>query len=76
LVVWVGKYQCKLFRRCEVDRVIKTGIRADATLEATRSAINLAEQLHLQPPLVSLDSLRRRKRSGKFRDSEEADRGD
>ncbi|MDE0036450.1 MAG: hypothetical protein OXU77_02690 [Gammaproteobacteria bacterium] len=36
------KNRKQLFWRCEMHRVVKTGIGADATLEAPRAPINLA----------------------------------
>jgi hypothetical protein len=59
-----------------VDWVVKTGVRANATLEATSPTIYLAEQLDLEPTLVALDGVSWSQRSGKFSDSEEAHAAD
>jgi hypothetical protein len=72
VVILVREHGPQIVRRREMDWVIKAWIRPHATLEATGTAIDFAQQLHLQPAVVALDHLSGRERTGKFRDTNEA----
>jgi hypothetical protein len=61
---------------CKVHRIVKSGIGANASLEALRGSIDFSEQLHLEPAIPSLDGLSRRLGPGELTDSEQADRSD
>jgi hypothetical protein len=76
LIVRMRKNGLQLIRRCEVHGVIKARIGTDATLKTPCPAINLAEQLNLQPTIVMLDHLDRLKWSSEFGDADETDARD
>ncbi len=75
LVVGRRKYGPELTRRREVYWIIKTWVRTHAALKATRSAIDFAQQLHLQPALVTLDGVRWFEGTREFGDANKADGG-
>jgi hypothetical protein len=76
LLVWMWEYRRELIRRREVDRIIQARVGSDAALELTGAAIDLAEQLDLQPALVMLNCLGRCEWASEFGDAKEGDRGD
>jgi len=73
--VWGRKNCPQLLSGRKVDGIIQTRIRADAALKATCASINLAEQLHLEPPLVVLHRFSGGKRTGQFSYPNQADSG-
>ncbi len=75
LVVGMRKYRPELIRRREVYWIIQTWVGTHAALKATRSAIDLAQQLHLQPAIVTLNGLRWFEGTREFGDANKADGG-
>ena len=73
LIAGVWEYRPELIRRREVYWIIQTWVRTHAALKATRSAIDLAQQLHLQPALVTLNGLRWFEGTREFGDANKAD---
>ena len=59
-----------------MHRVVQTGIGAHATLETLSAAIDLAQELDLEPPLVALDFLCRLQGAREFRDAHKLNRRD
>ncbi len=68
LIVGGRKDRAELVRRREVDGIIQARVRTDPTLKAACAAIDLSQQLYLEPSLVALCGFRRSKRARQFSD--------
>ncbi len=66
----------QLFRRGEMHWIVQPRIRTHASLETSATAVNLAEELNLQPPLVPLNSVTRLQSPRKLSDADEFHRRD
>ena len=75
-VVGMWKYRLELIRRREMHRIVQTGVGTNTALEATRGTIDLAEQLNLEPALVTLNGVGWCDRSAQLGNANEAHRGD
>lgn len=58
-----------------MDRVVKAGIAADTSLELVK-AVDLAQQLDLEPALADLNVLDRRQRWAQLGNADQGDRAD
>jgi hypothetical protein len=67
------KYRRELIRRREVNWIIQSWVRTNSALKAPSCPIDLAEQLNLQPALITLDSLYRYDGTGKLSDTNKTD---
>jgi len=76
IVIGLGENGPEIVCCGEMDGVVKPRVRAHASLEAARPAIDLPKELNLKPSLPRLDDLRRSLGPGEFRDSHEAYGGD
>jgi hypothetical protein len=57
LSIRVREYGFELIRCCEMDRIIEPRIRTNTSFELTATAVDLAQELDLQPSLIALNSI-------------------
>jgi hypothetical protein len=72
LLVWGRKDRPELVRSRKVDGIIQPRVRTNATLKAACATIDLAQQLHLEPPLVVLNGFTGGERAGQLSDPDQA----
>jgi hypothetical protein len=67
------EYGVELIGCREVHWIVQSRVGTYTTLETTGPAINLAQQLNLQPTIVALDGVRGRKEACQLRNTDKVD---